>query len=425
MSKRLKQLVLAAALLQVVGYTCAQELSNHKGQRRASFQEAYVDDGLTAASLAKHEGISVAEAMRRLEIMNEASQLMSRLQYSYPDTYGAVRAKNGRSFSIEFGFHGVARQVALTQIRHMASTKRLRNAISVVEMPMSARSVKEEAKELLDLALASGIEASVAFDQISGEIKLLTPNPDAARSKLTPKMNRPLDFNKFYKIEKFAGITPAVGAGSRTASTASWEYRDFISGGWYLDSTGGRLCTGGFVVSDGINFGLSTAGHCSNVNTYYYKDQNGYLSSIGSHLFPLRGEWTGNNLDVQWSTTSSTIAKDVLWISSFFNGTSVVDVKGVQNEYPGLYVCKYGRTTSYSCGYVDQYLHVTSYGYLSRINANGTYPVQTLGGDSGGPVFSGRIAVGIMHGKDEQGNAYFNAIREWWAKTNIMVTCYC
>lgn len=72
-----------------------------------------------------------------------------------------------------------------------------------------------------------------------------------------------------------------------------------------------------------------------------------------------------------------------------------------------------GRVTGRTCGYVDTYDYYSSgYGYMARLNRTTTYPNLNDNGDSGGPVFSGSLAAGWVHGEDSSGNLYFTPLRQ-------------
>jgi hypothetical protein len=111
----------------------------------------------------------------------------------------------------------------------------------------------------------------------------------------------------------------------------------------------------------------------------------------------------------------------------FWNGASTVQVTGGQDDIPGTYLCKFGRTTLQTCGYVDAYEYYDSpYGYFSRVNKNATYPIMNNFGDSGGPVYAGSLAAGTVHGKGAAGNMYIMPLRRLVEDSlPIVVLCAC
>ena len=99
-------------------------------------------------------------------------------------------------------------------------------------------------------------------------------------------------------------------------------------------------------------------------------------------------------------------------IPQFWNGTSWVGVTGGKDDLAGEYVCKFGRTTSQTCGYIDpyEYYDSTFKGYFPRVN-RGSGPQLNIEGDSGGAVYQGSLAVGFVHGRDSTYNMYYTPLR--------------
>jgi hypothetical protein len=214
------------------------------------------------------------------------------------------------------------------------------------------------------------------------------------------------------QIEQFDGI-----ALTATEVPGGQNYRGTFSNGDINE------CTRGFNVkqTNGSLYGVTTAGHCEN---------NGRDETTGVSL-AFRQEWVSNGVDSQWHTFSG--GNNYLVVPKFYNGAGVVTVTGAQGVAQGQYICKYGRSTGQTCGYTDPYTYTDSYGAFYRMNSNSTYPRQSLEGDSGGPVFTGSIALGQVHGRDGGNptpgpvtNMYFTPLTAW-APNNVTVgvTCYC
>jgi streptogrisin D len=154
--------------------------------------------------------------------------------------------------------------------------------------------------------------------------------------------------------------------------------------------SGGSRCSLGFNVrnSAGTYFFL-TAGHCTNIGSTWYANSSNttILGSRTGTSFP------GNDYGiVRYTNTSIPKPGNV----NLHNGT-YRDITGAGNPPPGQPVCVSGPVGGYRCGTIISvnntvnYPQGTVYG-LGRINLC-SYP-----GDSGGPVFSGTIAVGIVSG---------------------------
>jgi hypothetical protein len=163
-------------------------------------------------------------------------------------------------------------------------------------------------------------------------------------------------------------------------------------------------CTAGFPAlgKDGTKY-LVTAGHC--VEDYPGAPQNLSWSSkdsaLQTHGIGAIAQWEHTNLadwakinaSGSWWDTGSWPTKVAYW--------------GTNNEYPitgeaaslvGSYVCHSGAVSGTTCGSVTA-LNVThDFGLGARQGLTELSGACSSGGDSGGPYFSGNIAMGIHIG---------------------------
>lgn len=141
------------------------------------------------------------------------------------------------------------------------------------------------------------------------------------------------------------------------------------------DIFGGKAlttCTSGFSVKNsGGTKGITTAGHCNNSQAY-----------AGKNL-PFQSGTTGGTYDIQWHTAPDFTVRNLAYDGS--GNRYIYSVKFRSAQAVGDWVCKYGRTTGYSCGaIVDK--------AFDGVNIRVSTSVQ--GGDSGGPWFLGNTAYG-------------------------------
>lgn len=175
-----------------------------------------------------------------------------------------------------------------------------------------------------------------------------------------------------------------------------WRDPQVRVGGPAANSYGGLAlsngCTTGFTVQANNPvplLGVVTAGHCDNSAT------------LGGLALTFKAEkWTGSH-DEQWySTPNHTDLKQ------FFDGSSNRPVLGITtraNQAINAYLCKYGKTTGYRCGYLASKSFQPSW----VPNASATFhraeprggPDMSSEGDSGGPVFNSNYAWGIVSGQ--------------------------
>ena len=225
---------------------------------------------------------------------------------------------------------------------------------------------------------------------------MLARDPAAVQKPVAEgKINLP----EIASVEQFSGITTTIGN---------------IGGGFAANTTAANCTTGFSVIQAGsAQRGTTAAGHCDNS----LKVSDNYLStysSSGQASTTYQLQWIvptslDYGIDLQWHTVSSSTYTP---IPQFWNGSSWVGVTGGKDDLAGEYVCKFGRTTSQTCGYIDsyEYYDTTFKGYFPRVN-RGSGPQLNIEGDSGGPVYQGSLAVGFVHGRDSSYNMYYTPVR--------------
>jgi streptogrisin C len=148
-------------------------------------------------------------------------------------------------------------------------------------------------------------------------------------------------------------------------------------------------CTSGFSVrqtQDPYLRGITTAGHCDN-----------NLSYNGINLIFMTQLYAGS-YDIQWHRapgfTVTNKIKDGNHTTRFITST-----KHRNNQVIGECVCKYGKTTGYTCGHINSKTLCPSRPpscqptYI-RVSATAGFSPLLGGGDSGGPWFLGNTAYG-------------------------------
>ena len=160
------------------------------------------------------------------------------------------------------------------------------------------------------------------------------------------------------------------------------------------------VCTSGFVVTDGSQTALSTAAHCP--------DQLSYIDPNGAEVpLTMIGAWGAFYQDVQIHSGAGELpplfyadkGKTALRpVTSWRNRTST---------RAGDMVCHRGERTGYSCAEVE-YPDYAPPGDLCAGPCEATWVAvrgpTCKGGDSGGPVFAGTIAFGLVKGESHTGD---------------------
>ncbi|MFN3389360.1 MAG: hypothetical protein ACK40O_10550, partial [Allosphingosinicella sp.] len=169
--------------------------------------------------------------------------------------------------------------------------------------------------------------------------------------------------------------------------------------------TGRRVyCTTGFVVTDGIRTGIVTAAHCPDEPIY---------SAPGGAEIPLSfgGQWGWSFQDVQlhvsdraqrpifYADTAKTLARPV------------TGARSRSSTRAGDAVCHRGESSGYSCALVE----LVDYAPPGDLCGGPCDPVWVTvagpscrAGDSGGPVFSGTTAFGILKGATSARSGHCN-----------------
>lgn len=163
------------------------------------------------------------------------------------------------------------------------------------------------------------------------------------------------------------------------------------AGTWLINSSGIGECTSGFVAKSTTSdtLGLLTAGHCPK-SLRYYNPQNGDVYGL-----EFRSSSTSTSGDTMFLRSPNMM--DAWFHAGATTGRPVYEVR---NPRSGEQVCRYGRATNNVRCNPAYDINTT---IQSQIGSS-TYTIgrqalvdqPTTLGDSGGPVFGGNTAMGIL-----------------------------
>lgn len=350
----LTTLVLAAACEPArSGSVTAPESSAavlHEAQTAVGAEDALLRD---ARSYAADQGVSIQEALHRLRLQQAAGDLNARLAAAEPATYAGLYAEHSPRYRVVARFTHDGQR---TLQRHVAGG------------PLAA--------------FAQAEPASVPLAQLQARLEAAHRAMQRAGIRADGGLDLRANRAEVYVRPANAAAARAVLAGARGEATvvsvdhlARPEHGDFLHGGLHLST-----CTSGFTVTNSSGRkGITTSAHCGNSQSH-----DGKALSFVS-------ERQGGSYDIQWHDRSG-----ATFNATFWDGDSHRNVTGTRsrsNQSVGDYVCKYGKTTGYTCGYIE----TTSYCYDGactwiRVGRDG-YNLSE-GGDSGGPWFNGGTAFG-------------------------------
>ncbi|MFF4685355.1 S1 family peptidase [Streptomyces sp. NPDC001307] len=187
-----------------------------------------------------------------------------------------------------------------------------------------------------------------------------------------------------------------------------------LNGAQPILSTGGR-CSAGFNVTNGQSDFILTAGHCGPTGSIWFADNQGN-QQLGRTV---AGTFPGNDFSlVQYASGKAGDGADVVAIG----GGNGVRITGVADAAVGQRVFRSGSTSG---------LHD---GTVTALNATVNYPEGTVTGliqtdvcaepgDSGGPLFSDGIALGVTSGGSGDctagGTTFFQPVTRALAALNV------
>lgn len=350
-----------------------------------TYQEPFSDtNGSTISELASYEGITAAEAEQRLRSQSTAA---------------ATSYVNG-------GDH--FNEIATADITPLSG------GLGVAD---TARRVRQDREILADAGIAilkkAGIDATIEMGSATDPVAVLSTDPDRLKRILKRKN---LSLPEGLVVRSGDPIMP-------TATQITW------SGGSKLNSKVG-ICTAGFgaIYLEGTSRikGMTTAKHCGYTNQLDLYS----VSAFQPSAFTANVErYVATVLqDLQFAKF---VDQNNNFSSSLFNdgaskGGQVV--RGGIYARTGTFLCKYGRSTGRTCGYVEFSTYRNGDGTFFKVSSKNASAQKPLakGGDSGGPVFLGNLMAGQVYGVGPDGSMYFSPSSQWKAlMPNLRFYCGC
>jgi streptogrisin D len=216
------------------------------------------------------------------------------------------------------------------------------------------------------------------------------------------------------KLSKLTGVTKQFGDRIKLEKM-SGKLTKYIAGGDAI--YGGQYrCSLGFNVRSGSTYYFLTAGHCGNIASSWYSNSSKttLLGTTYGSSFP------GNDYAIVKYSTSYTNHPGTV---DLYNGSSQ-DITSAGNAYVGQAVKRSGSTTGVHSGSVTATNATVNY-------AEGTVTglirttVCAEGGDSGGALFAGSVALGLTSGGSGNcssgGTTYFQPVTEALSRYGVSV----
>ncbi|SHN04152.1 S1 family peptidase [Cryptosporangium aurantiacum] len=213
-------------------------------------------------------------------------------------------------------------------------------------------------------------------------------------------------------LEKLEGYGDAVRV-QRT--TATFTTQAFFGGQAILNAAGGGRCTSAFNATDGQNAVVITAGHCTEA-VQTWTDGQQVIGQSDLVEFP------GND----YGTIEVDDPQSLDPQPAVINQNQLQPITGATLVPVGSPVCKTGSTTGTTCGVVQAYNTTVVYPE-GQVRGLTQTDLCTQPGDSGGALFAGDQAQGIVSGGTNGGcdtfgfTSFFQPIDEVLADTGLQL----
>lgn len=344
---------------------------------------------LIETAYAQSLGIDVAEARRRLSLLQEAEQIADRLEADLKGRWGGLRVTSTSSeFRVEFLITGAAGKelAALTQQPEFIATR----------VSRSYQALQMKFDRLLAALKAEDIEYEIAVLPAENVVELRHLPSPAARAVLRKFSSLLDDSVKVVEVPRLAELSVTVMGGN----LLTWDMPSSVG---TVTKTG----TSGFVVNDliGGGRGVTTAAHfgeCQSQAASTCGDAFTVSSTCrpngpardnrhGVDLTFVRQAWASSqDVELRKPSSSHTLANRVRTQGYDYTVTAKINPR-LYNEGTFVY-CKEGSSTGYTCGTV-----ISNYaafnagmgGTFVKGKTNDPNKGMATGGDSGGPVFTG------------------------------------
>jgi len=330
-----------------------------------------------AAQYAAQFGVPQEEAVRRIEAQQASVAVTDTIAKEFSDRLAGISIQHAPDYRIVVLLTGdtpiADRWTAGVPITFRTGAKATR-----------AQAIAAMRKHLIDLRTELPAMRGAGYDQRTGEVVLLVTSGDAAHYGAGAIRSR---------AEQVGGVPV------RIVINELLESNMVAAGGERVDGINAQtghanLCTGGFVVTDGNRTGIATAAHCPDSLTLRDADEGDMpLAFVTQDGLGYR--------DVQINLSG--IALKPLFYADRTKGSlrELTSWRNRDGTRAGDFVCHWGESTHYSCATVQ----LTDYAPPGALCGGPCSPTWVtvsgpgcVPGDSGGPVFSGTVALGIAKG---------------------------
>lgn len=344
-----------------------------------------------AESFAASQGISLEEAKQRLGARGGLDPAISFI-VSQRDNFGGVFVDQPAGGTLDVA-------LAAESVKMRAAVSRLLPETASIRWRVVQRSLTDLDKirnELIGrIPDFQGAGASVASIGIDVRRNVVVLTVDGPIDKIGHDLRQ--DFGGAVEVASGPMLSPVVC--SSRSSCDPWRGGIKILPG---DGSGFQ-CSYGFNVRSATSSTkyMMTAGHCDNEN---WRHAGYSIGTTNLNNLQTSGSVLG---DFQRAPTFLASPMNLIYASDTDKSRAITAIRTYRNQLIGDYVCASGVMNGYRCGsIVDDDLHYgivfrgqTIYMWGKLAGSTGD-PLRSDPGDSGGPVFNGGTAYGIVSARD-------------------------
>ncbi|WP_199560146.1 chymotrypsin family serine protease [Sphingomonas psychrotolerans] len=335
-----------------------------------------------AGEYARLYGVAQDEALRRLRVQHESVAATDAIARRYRDRLAGISVQHRPDYRYI---------VYLTGDDPVAEMHlRFGDASIPLVFRTGARSSRDRVVWAItyhQAAIRAALPSppSMGLDPRTGELVVIVGNAIAAADGGAAALDA--------RLEKLTGVPVQVRVLERTDVNLG------LHGGGRLDGIspddGKRYrCTTGFAVTDGARSGITTAAHCLDEMTYY--DPQRRPTPL---IFV--GQWGWGYHDVQIHAGAAPERPLIYSDTARMIERPVELQRARPSTRAGDFVCHRGESSGYSCAEVE----LLDFAPAGDLCGGACLPTWVTvagpncrGGDSGGPVFSGTTAFGVVKG---------------------------
>ncbi|MFD6423550.1 S1 family peptidase [Streptomyces sp. NPDC060198] len=281
----------------------------------------------------------------------------------------------------------------------LSTTARRSRAVAVAAGLVAVAALAVPAANADSAGTYSTAQLTAASDAVlTADVPGTAWSVDPATKRLVVTVDSTVTQAEIAKIKETAGDEAGALRVERTAGTFS----KLISGGDAIYASSWR-CSLGFNVRSGSTYYFLTAGHCTDGAGTWWSN-SAHTTTLGTTS---GSSFPGNDYGLVTYTNSSVTKSGTV---------GSVDITGAANATVGQSVTRRGSTTGIHSGTVTGLNATVNYGNGEVVSGLIRTNVCAESGDSGGPLYSGTLAIGLTSGGSGDctsgGTTFFQPVTE-------------